>query len=512
MASVLANDPKNSAKTRPKLYDGGIKSWNQGGRIVVKSFLHTNNLLKVVLHGVASKVLRPVTKHGPPSSTPFIGAGTQQSQFIEAGTQQPHFITPTAHEDGRRYSSTTASAGGPGHLSWKILQQDHNTMLTGRDGTKIIGPFDAATVIDMVENGSIDKDSSLISYCPPGFAMPFWEPFTSDKELELHKAARNQARVAPMILPAQEPEEDTEGRTEADDHNAYHMLIQIIDNKCETGSALLQQADNLFGLTQSGHEFFKWLDDRAKASTTNEGMINAEDARQDVNDFKLPEGELTKEIIILKGSAFKTLYFKQPKERWGIQSDVFKAWVAKFPSEPFEGLLTQIHSLDLISPGSNVLDDFDTANRMLCSLYSHWCTKNPKVVIAYACTPATDPRGLVAKGSLKDEAWKICFRCWETGSHLSYECPKASKVCTRCGLDGGKGPSCGGEYEPIKCMVKGYKPSRRVSENYMNKLRAAADKMGIKFGVPDSEKAALVVDPATVTYTCVNGEWVPSKG
>ena len=123
----------------------------------------------------------------------------------------------------------------------------------------------------------------------------------------------------------------------------------------------------MFGLTQSGHEFFKWLDDRAKASTTNEGMINAEDARQDVNDFKLPEGELTKEIIILKGSAFKTLYFKQPKERWGIQSDVFKAWVAKFPSEPFEGLLTQIHSLDLISPGSNVLDDFDTANRMLCS-------------------------------------------------------------------------------------------------------------------------------------------------
>ena len=109
-------------------------------------------------------------------------------------------------------------------------------MLTGRDGTKIIGPFDAATVIDMVENGSIDKDSSLISYryCPIGFAVPFWEPFTSDKELELHKAARNEARVAPMILPAQEPEEDTEGRTEADDHNAYHLLIQIIDNPCET--------------------------------------------------------------------------------------------------------------------------------------------------------------------------------------------------------------------------------------------------------------------------------------
>ena len=41
-------------------------------------------------------------------------------------------------------------------------------MLTGRDGTKIIGPFDAATVIDMLDSGDIDKDSSLISYSPDG--------------------------------------------------------------------------------------------------------------------------------------------------------------------------------------------------------------------------------------------------------------------------------------------------------------------------------------------------------
>ena len=65
---------------------------------------------------------------------------------------------------------------------------------------------------------------------------------------------------------------------------------------------------------------------------------------------------------------------------------------------------------------------------------------------------------------------------------------------------------------PVEPVVKGYKPSCRVSENYTNELRAAADKMGIMFGVLDSETAALVVNPATVTYKCVNGEWVPSKG
>lgn len=60
--------------------------------------------------------------------------------------------------------------------------------------------------------------------------------------------------------------------------------------------------------------------------------------------------------------------------RWGIKSDFFKAWTTKFPSDPFDDILTQIHSLHLISSDhENVLEDFDKANKMLCSLYSHWC-------------------------------------------------------------------------------------------------------------------------------------------
>ena len=58
-------------------------------------------------------------------------------------------------------------------------------------------------------------------------------------------------------------------------------------------------------------------------------------------------------------------------------------------------------------------------------------------------------------------------------------------------------------------MVKGYKPHKRISDSYMEKLRAAAEKMGVKFGVPTDEKAALIVNPDMVTYKCVDGEWVP---
>ena len=102
MASVPGSN--DSAKSKPKLYDGGIKDWKDGDRIAVKSYLFSNNLLEVVLHGVAPKASRTVTEQGPfssdPSGTTSIGAGTKQSQFI----------TPTAHQDGRRNSSTTASA------------------------------------------------------------------------------------------------------------------------------------------------------------------------------------------------------------------------------------------------------------------------------------------------------------------------------------------------------------------------------------------------------------------
>ena len=67
--------------------------------------------------------------------------------------------------------------------------------------------------------------------------------------------------------------------------------------------------------------------------------------------------------------------------------------------------------------------------------------------------------------------WMSCYRCWKYGEHLSYECEAPSR-CVTCGLDSVKtGISCDGEYAPLKCMIKGYDPPRKVPEAYMEKMR-----------------------------------------
>ena len=79
--------------------------------------------------------------------------------------------------------------------------------------------------------------------------------------------------------------------------------------------------------------------------------------------------------------------------------------------------------------------------------------------------------------------WMSCYRCWKSGEHLSYECEAPSRRVT-CGLDTVKtGISCGGEYAPLKCMIKGYDPPRKqVPEAYMEKLRNWATSNNVKFG------------------------------
>ena len=54
-----------------------------------------------------------------------------------------------------------------------------------------------------------------------------------------------------------------------------------------------------------------------------------------------------------------------------------------------------------------------------------------------------------------------------------------------CGLDTVKTgiSTCGGEYDPLKCMIKGYDPPRKqVPEAYMEKLRNWATSNNVKFG------------------------------
>ena len=119
--------------------------------------------------------------------------------------------------------------------------------------------------------------------------------------------------------------------------------------------------------------------------------------------------------------------------------------------------------------------------------------------------------------------WMSCHRCWKSGEHLSYECDKAPSRCVTCGLDTVKtGISCGGEYDPLKCMIKGYEPPRKVPEAYMEKMRNWATKNNVKFGKPseagassdvkvEPDKALVAYNPEQVSWGLVNGQWVGSQ-
>jgi hypothetical protein len=459
-----SDDDSKSSGSKPE-YDGTIKPW-AAARIAIKSFLHVNGKLQVVQHGVATE--------------------------SNIGTALEERLSPTnGAELGELLPHQTTTPDG-GSAQWKIMIQDETTMRTGRDGTQVIGPLKSADIIDMIEDGNLDTDSSLISYCPIGFdtALEFWEPFSHDKLFELYKIARSEASVKTLVLPTSETNTPTivKGRSTNDDIDAYHLIISCITIKADTGSALIQQIDEKFEDNQSGHDLFKWLDERAKPSgdSKNDALRSADDALEDIEEFKLPGGELTKEVLNVQGAAFATLWRKQPKERWGLQSDCFNNWVKKLPDDPFNDLLSNLHSINLINPGYNVLDDFDKANKLICSLYSNWCKTHPKVVIKEkGKTGDKDYRALLARGGNPndDNSWKICFRCWKTGDHLSYQCDKPPKTCRTCGLDSAKTRiSCGGEYEPDKCMISGYEPERRAPKSYMDKLQQWAERNNVKFG------------------------------
>ena len=204
MVAVLARDPKNKTSSSPTssrctTVASRIKSWKEGARrALAKSFCLTKKALSDVLHGVTSKPLQPATKQASPTSTSFIGAGTQQPQFITLTTHEderqdpsttassgvpggPGFITLTTHEHERQDSSTTASSGvpggpghststtassgvpgGPGHPTFKILVQHHINMLKRRNETIMIIPVQQAIYFEQPKSFYFEQHDFLL--------------------------------------------------------------------------------------------------------------------------------------------------------------------------------------------------------------------------------------------------------------------------------------------------------------------------------------------------------------
>ena len=76
--------------------------------------------------------------------------------------------------------------------------------------------------------------------------------------------------------------------------------------------------------------------------------------------------------------------------------------------------------------------------------------------------------------------------------------------------------SCGGEYDPLKCMIKGYWPPGRVPDAYIEKLRNWAATNNVRFGKPSDDvktepaKALVAYDPSQISWSIVDGAWVGS--
>ena len=106
-------------------YNGSLKDWDFA-KIMIKSYLHQKRKWLVTQKGVAKKQFQtPAPMKAPADQTP-------------APMKAP----------------ATSSTG-----TWKILVQNADTMMSGQDGQKIFDSLEASKVLDMINNGEVDRDS-----------------------------------------------------------------------------------------------------------------------------------------------------------------------------------------------------------------------------------------------------------------------------------------------------------------------------------------------------------------
>ena len=83
-------------------------------------------------------------------------------------------------------SASTRGWSNENEKDYFIMTQNVFVMSQHRDGTNILGPFNARTLLYMLEDGQIDRNTSLIKrYGSPG-TTEFWQPISDDIEHGLH--------------------------------------------------------------------------------------------------------------------------------------------------------------------------------------------------------------------------------------------------------------------------------------------------------------------------------------
>ena len=289
--------------------------------------------------------------------------------------------------------------------------------------------------------------------------------------------------------------------TEENDRASFHAIVQGIDDSADSiGESLVLSIGDKFKDNESGHLLWAWLEKRAGCGSVQGGLVDADDIKRQIEEYKFCEGGkvITVEELALGSEKFERMYMRQPKERQGIRGDMFDKWVSKLPKSPFHSeLLPIISAMNVVKNGS-VYADYSESNESLRAIYANYLKSHPPVKGIGAAKESDT--ALVGKGApywAKGDKGKgkglgkgggkgfsiFCFRCWAKDSHLSGQCDSPPGTCTACGMDSNTARlSCGGEQDPKKCIIKGYRPvGGSLPRTYLERLKEYANNNNINF-------------------------------
>ena len=171
----------------------------------------------------------------------------EQAQLRVRGGPEQNTTTPSASTRG----------SGENDKNYYIMTQNVFVMTEYRDSTNVLGPFAAGTLLDMLEDGQIDRDTALLQYAPPGFSKPFWTPISGDIEHDLLRRYRASMRVSPIDLPNTQVPAVVEVKQEdyfnpKIQEQAYYEIVGMVSEETDTSRALLVQIDKKFGGVRHG--------------------------------------------------------------------------------------------------------------------------------------------------------------------------------------------------------------------------------------------------------------------
>ena len=273
-------------------------------------------------------------------------------------------------------------------------------------------------------------------------------------------------------------------RTQEADSAAFHVIISHICDASDVGSMLLRTIDKKFEEEESGHMLYKYLDARASCGVSKDGLVSADELRRKIRDWKFCKNEvITVEKLSLGAEHFQLMWLQQPVARQGMSGDMFDEWMKKLPDEPFcTTFLSTLDATNVVEDGG-LHGDYDAVNNRLRALYTQWLKRNSPVkgkgsqedtaLVAGTERGKGKGKGGGGRGGQggKGRSDRYCYRCWAKNDHLSYECQNPARTCTACGMDCTKSRmSCGGEEDPRKCIIKGYRPDNGIPATFLARL------------------------------------------